>query len=140
MKKKVFIFITIAVVAVVIFLIIRNRRRQQEEVTTGAITAGGSTSGTGSTTSMFPLRKGSRGEKVKRLQHFYNYSFRGELVEDGIWGSKTDAAVKSKISTGGSITQAQWQQLEPYMETADTNRPPVNWLKYTDELNHLLPF
>ncbi len=42
----------------------------------------------------FPLKKGSRGEGVTKLQEFLNNNSNESLVVDGIFGSKTEAAVK----------------------------------------------
>lgn len=46
-------------------------------------------------TSGFPLQKGSRGEKVKKLQKFLNHQFDAGLSVDGIWGNDTEKALKN---------------------------------------------
>jgi hypothetical protein len=59
-------------------------------------------SGSGSSASVFPLRRGSTGEEVKKLQAFLNGQRShaisqgksvdlAELIVDGIFGSKTEA-------------------------------------------------
>ena len=42
----------------------------------------------------FPLKKGSRGSEVKKLQTFLNKSNSEKLVVDGIFGRLTEGAVK----------------------------------------------
>lgn len=52
------------------------------------------TTATASTTSSNLLRKGDRGDTVKLLQHRLNLTG-CSLTEDGIWGAKTDTAVRN---------------------------------------------
>ncbi|MCK9562908.1 MAG: hypothetical protein M0R02_09355 [Bacteroidales bacterium] len=44
--------------------------------------------------SVFPLKQGSRGEEVKKLQKYINAQNQGVTLDvDGIYGSKTQSAV-----------------------------------------------
>lgn len=43
----------------------------------------------------FPLKQGSRGDEVKLLQTYINTYFEGNLIADGVWGSKTQAAYEA---------------------------------------------
>jgi hypothetical protein len=65
-----------------------------------AKTTGGTSTGTAAKTttpaaakSTFPMKYGDRGEPVKQLQQGLNGRFRANLVEDGIYGPKTQAAL-----------------------------------------------
>ena len=53
----------------------------------------------------FPLKKGSRGERVEKLQEFLNKTNNESLVVDGIFGSKTEAAVKRNQAPFSSFKQ-----------------------------------
>ncbi len=54
----------------------------------------------------FPLKKGSRGDKVKYLQEYLNYSGDYKLLVDGIFGDKTEDAVITELSpAGGKIKE-----------------------------------
>ena len=53
----------------------------------------------------FPLKKGSRGERVKKLQEFLNKTNSESLVVDGIFGSKTEAGVKRNQAPFASFKQ-----------------------------------
>lgn len=54
----------------------------------------------------FPLKVGSQGDKVARIQRIINYTFdklkmnKTKLVEDGKFGAKTEAAVKIWFPAG----------------------------------------
>lgn len=70
--------------------------------TTGSTTSTNTSTTTSSTTTSevdFPLKSGSRGTNVKSLQIMINSLYIDKigikLVEDGIWGPKTGAAVKT---------------------------------------------
>jgi hypothetical protein len=64
----------------------------------------------------FPLKKGSKGEKVKQVQQALNYHIsyykRGRplLKEDGVWGAATDAEVKRSFPDG-LITEARYNKM-----------------------------
>lgn len=67
----------------------------------------------------FPLlRKGSTGDDVKKLQHFLN-CFSYDLVVDGIFGHKTEAAVKDFQARNGLVVDGivgpqTWSALHQY--------------------------
>lgn len=73
MKKGVIITIIIlTVLAAAIFFIVKSEKRP----------------------SVFPLKQGSRGEEVKKLQKYINAQNQGVTLDvDGIYGSKTQSAV-----------------------------------------------
>ena len=104
MKKTLLIFAVLAVVGVVVWHFVRQRRSGSDSTNSGS---GNNSGGSGSSAVMddFPLRFGSRGENVRRLQAFLNrriendnritgpFTTRPLLVLDGIWGPLTDAEV-----------------------------------------------
>ena len=66
------------------------------------------------TSATFPLKKGSRGDEVKNLQTVLNVLYKDvigtQLVVDGIFGSKTEAALKA--ATGKTtISQDEYYNL-----------------------------
>src|SRR5436190_1687819 len=50
---------------------------------------------------IFPLTFGSRGEEVKKVQHYLNVKYGEKLVEDGIWGNLTQAAIVKDLGVSG---------------------------------------
>jgi hypothetical protein len=93
---KVTLFVAVIVVAVglTIWLAYRARKKEADE--------------TGATGSVFPLRYGSRGQEVKNVQYAVNvllarlpgdYDF-APLSVDGIWGDKTDHALRMTFLSG----------------------------------------
>lgn len=55
----------------------------------------------------FPLQKGSRGEEVKNLQHYINLKSIANLVEDGVFGTKTETVLKNLWKTT-SVSKAEY--------------------------------
>ena len=110
MKKTLLILAVLAVVGVVVWHFVRQRRSNASDTNSGA---GNSSGGSGSSagTDDFPLRFGSRGDNVRRLQTHLNERiaesnsvFHGVsaprvfLIVDGIWGPLTDAEVRRFFS------------------------------------------
>lgn len=98
MKKKTLIIIVLALVvaaAVVVYFVFKRRNNNNNNNNPdNSNSTGGGTTGTNSG---FPLKYGSRGENVKKLQRRLNEqlpSTTPQLVVDGIWGKKTEDAVK----------------------------------------------
>jgi len=108
MKKTLLILAVLAVVGVVVWHFVRQRRNNASDTNSGAGTGG---SGSSAGTDDFPLRFGSRGDNVRRLQTHLNgliananEVFHGVsaprvfLIVDGIWGPLTDAEVRRFFS------------------------------------------
>ena len=57
--------------------------------------------------SVFPLHNGSTGDEVKAFQHYLNTTYNAGLTEDGVWGSKTNAAASQYVKTT-SVSQAEY--------------------------------
>jgi hypothetical protein len=62
-------------------------------------------------TSVFPLKKGSQGDRVKMVQKFLNYRFDSGLDVDGIWGNDTENALKA-AGQPTAVTEAGYKVLE----------------------------
>jgi len=63
--------------------------------------------------SVFPLKNGSRGNEVRALQTYLNGKMpapMAKLTVDGIFGAKTEAAVKSVFNTS-SVTEALYKSV-----------------------------
>ena len=58
--------------------------------------------------SEFPLKRGSKGDKVKELQRFLNIKYSSGLVVDGDFGPKTQGALNT--ATGLSQVSQSWYQ------------------------------
>lgn len=82
-----------AATIVTISLLRRRKLRKELGIETPS-NGGGSNTPAPAANDDFPLKKGSRGERVKKLQEFLNKTNNETLVVDGIFGSKTEAAVK----------------------------------------------
>lgn len=71
----------------------------------GAGTGGGSgSSGSGTSGKRgdnFPLKRGSRGDRVKALQLYLNHAGSYGLEVDGVFGRRTQAAVETELSASG---------------------------------------
>jgi hypothetical protein len=84
-KVTLFVSVIVAAAGLTVWLAARSRRQEEE-----------------TDSSVFPLRYGSRGEEVKQVQYAVNvllsrlpdeYDF-AHLAVDGIWGDKTDHALR----------------------------------------------
>jgi len=109
-----------------VYLIVRQFTKgsgKTEPVIQGGETSGtSSSSGTTSTTpSVFPLKKGSRGEKVRELQKKLLEKDSRSLPkygDDGIFGSETETALKTLFNKTQIKDQAE-------LDSLTTWRPPM---------------
>tara|TARA_R110000803_G_scaffold16317_1_gene44737 strand:+ start:21390 stop:21779 length:390 start_codon:yes stop_codon:yes gene_type:complete len=83
-----------AATIVTISLLRRRRLRKELGIETPSSDGGSSNTTEPAANEDFPLKKGSKGERVKKLQDFLNRENNESLAVDGIFGSKTEAAVK----------------------------------------------
>ncbi len=97
MKKLIFpiILILIAVGLAVYFFILKKKNA---DGTGSELPPIPGPSGNGSDpapiqTSLFPLKRGSKGEFVKNVQKFLNWKYKAGLTVDGDFGPKTETAV-----------------------------------------------
>lgn len=95
-KPQVWIIISIVLIFI-IFLIIYFKNKNKTLETTEIII----------NKPTFPLNLGSKGSEVTSLQKFLNsVGTTPKLIEDGIWGSKTEKAYNDYFkSVSGSLTQ-----------------------------------
>ncbi|MDR1627642.1 MAG: hypothetical protein LBR79_02570, partial [Oscillospiraceae bacterium] len=73
----------------------------------------GSSVGSSSATDNFPLKKGSKGTRTTNLQRICNYHNTIPylpLVEDGIWGDKTEAAMMRLFGIN-SVNEKQYTEI-----------------------------
>ena len=118
-KAKIIIPIILVIVAIVVAVIIIYRRKKNEYEDGGSSTSTGTNNGqnvgTSTSTSDFPLKKGSRGEKVKFIQKYINKLAGIDLLTvDGIWGIATEQMAKRELTRAyadGQITLAEWNRL-----------------------------
>ena len=128
-KKIIIVLIILAIVAVVTVLILRKRKNNSSSSNSSGNRTSSGNSGNSSSVQdtqgnaatitggndNFPLRYGSRGTRVRGLQYIINgVSGNSSLLTvDGIWGKKTDAAVKQYIARTGSINYNEWETFVP---------------------------
>jgi len=102
MKKKIIIIVIIVVIlGIAAFFIYKKVKK-----------SGGSTPGSATGGSEFPLKQGSRGTKVENLQKALNKINPIELTVDGIFGPKTEADLLKKVG----LKQLTKKQYEEFME------------------------
>lgn len=133
MKAKfVIAIIILASVAVAVYFFLKKRKNggdsngggSSSSSSSGSSSNSSSSSSSGSGNDNFPLRYGSRGTRVRGLQYIINgVSGNSSLLTvDGIWGKKTDSAVKQYIARTGSINYNEWETFVPL------------WNKYVEAL------
>ena len=76
------------------------------------------------------LRKGSTGDDVKYLQDTLNYIYGPDLKVDGVFGAKTEAAIKkfqgeSGLVADGIVGEKTWTRLVEVRTTPVTPSLPV---------------
>lgn len=118
-KAKIIIPIILVIAAIVAAVIIIYRRKKNEYEDGGSSTSigtnNGQNGGTSTITSDFPLKKGSRGEKVKFIQKYINKLAGIDLLTvDGIWGNATEAFARQELTRAYAdrqITQNEYNRL-----------------------------
>lgn len=118
-KAKIIIPIIFVIAAIVAAVIIIYRRKKNEYEDGGSSTSTGTNNGqnvgTSTSTSDFPLKKGSRGEKVKFIQKYINKLAGIDLLTvDGIWGNATEAFARQELTRAYAdrqITQNEYNRL-----------------------------
>lgn len=102
-KRLIIIILIVAVVAFASYKLLQKVGREEETngVAKPTDDGGGGTSSTTSRNDNFPLKKGSKGERVKVVQKFCNWAKDCGLTVDGDFGSRTEAAVKKCVSVDG---------------------------------------
>lgn len=117
-NKKFWIIVAVVVVITIIVIVIAKRRKAKLLEQSGQSTSGGTTAGKmvvvkTPASATFPLQYGSRGPEVVKLQMYLNYMNEKNamglipLNEDGIWGTKTDAAFKT-IMRASSMNESTY--------------------------------
>ena len=117
--KAILIILALAAVALVAYLIYRRFHKNDEEGgTTSASNGSGSGSASGTSTTgndNFPLKKGSRGEKVKFVQQYINWvNGKTALSTDGIWGANTELWARKTFLVNQNDTRSLEIDVEDY--------------------------
>lgn len=74
--------------------------------------------------SPFPLKLNSRGDRVKVIQQALNTRYKAGLDVDGIWGPKTEAALK-KHGLPTTVTEQQYTLLKSWIEKGGLSGLPA---------------
>ena len=111
-NAKKFIIPGVILAAVGLLLYFGFFRKSAASTTPGTTLPGGSTPNTNTTSASetFPLKQGSRGDKVRELQQFLNRRILPPLVAldvDGIFGPKTEAAL-FQVTGRKQVTEAEF--------------------------------
>ena len=107
----------IAAIVAAVIIIYRRKKNEYEDggSSTSTGTNNGQNVGTSTSTSDFPLKKGSRGEKVKFIQKYINKLAGIDLLTvDGIWGNATEAFARQELTRAYAdrqITQNEYNRL-----------------------------
>jgi len=121
-------WVLVLVLAVVVVVVLRKKRKRKKALALAQIPTTSnppsSSSGAGSSSAesgrnsrdSFPLKKGSRGPRVLRVQIELNKKFKAGLQPDGIWGNATEKAVKTHSLQwlGYSVDRIQEWQYKRY--------------------------
>lgn len=124
-KKILIIVIALILIAVIAYFIFFRKPKQDNTVVSGSPspTPNPVPSPSGSTTvggpvSAFPLKKGSTGENVRRLQIALNLIDKNgtDISQDGIYGNQTYDKILTVLPTnaynvGGEITETQLNKI-----------------------------
>lgn len=99
-KHVVVIVVVIIILVVVAILVFKPFKKKKEDGTTTVEKGAGKTTIEGKEGQKseydqnFPLKKGSKGKYVSAIQRTLNKKKNAGLTVDGIWGDKTDVAIK----------------------------------------------
>lgn len=101
-------------IAVTLWLIFRNKNNTNSlPITTPSNNANTGSNAPAPDSDAFPIKKGSRGDNVRRLQVALNFIDPSDsITEDGVWGTKTNNKVLTTLATteygdGPSLTEQQ---------------------------------
>ena len=70
----------------------------------------------------FPIKRGDRGDAIKKLQEALNNKANAELVEDGVFGQATQQAVIDHFGTS-EVSKEQWEALSGDCESIPWWKP-----------------
>jgi hypothetical protein len=119
-KKIVIISIFVGIVATGLALYLKNKAKIKKVSEENNLLDEGISSDVKSVVSNeFPIKKGSKGEKVKLLQKYINTKIKPPLailVTDGIFGNGTERALKS-ITGKIIMTKDEFNKVIPYTTT-----------------------
>lgn len=108
------ILIIIAIVVILAALYLRSQRTSETETLESSTTGAAAPAGDPITAKTI-LKRGMRGSEVKRLQEHYNDNLlpnnSPELVEDGVFGRKTESAVKS-VTGKSTVRLVDWLKIK----------------------------
>lgn len=89
----------------------------------------------------FPLKKGSKGDRVKVVQRWCNWAKDCELTVDGDFGSKTEAAVQKCVSVDGVyvnyVPESAYNQMNTLLAKYETRDDYLATLSPKETINQL---
>lgn len=92
---------------------------------------------------MITIKNGSKGEDVKILQNILNLLLKSGLTADGIFGAKTETAVKlfqtkNSLTSDGIVGNNTWKKISNIMNTIKNGSKGDDVKILQQTLNHLL--
>ena len=132
MKKKIIIIIIIVAILGIASFFIYKKQKKASGASTGG--SSGNSNLTTNQPSTFPLKNGSRGNEVKILQSTLNKTGQTAipLVVDGIFGTKTEAALYEKVG----LKQLTKNQYTAYVKISNNELASGLTLIQKDEIKH----
>ncbi len=114
MKRSWAIIVVVLLLAVALGLALFSDKLFGKTRTSAGASGGTGGAGNAEPVSVFPLKKGSQGEEVRKLQHYLNsclayYLVLTPLDEDGIFGAKTEGMCVT-ITGSREISQEFYNQ------------------------------
>lgn len=113
-NKKIIIFVVLLVIAVLVFVFKDKLFGASNKIVTDP------DSSTENPQHSYLLKHGSTGNQVKLIQAYLKEYRKEDLIVDGIWGDKTQAAFArfseygDFINSSGGITKEEYKNIEPH--------------------------
>lgn len=129
MKSKYTIWVIVAiVVAVLVFFYFKSKKKKSEPIPEASNKSSVNSVKKKPSPDAFPLRKGSSGENVRKLQELLNLKIKPPmvmLIADGVFGEKTEEALVRYFGID-YLTEDNYNRL---MSGSVDYTNPLNWGK-----------
>lgn len=121
MKKYWYLVVILVIIAAVIAVVILSRKKKNNVTPSNTNISDNANMDTSTTNQLFSnkiiLNKGDSGEQVKILQKYLNIIYGCKLIEDGVWGDKTQIE-RFEPEWKNGITSSQynaiWLEMRDY--------------------------
>lgn len=123
MKKYWYLVVILVIIAAVIAVVILSRKKKNNVTPANTNISDNANMDTSTTNQLFSnkiiLKKDDSGEQVKILQKYLNVIYGCKLIEDGVWGNKTQTQIERfepewKNGITSSQYNAIWLEMRDY--------------------------